>query len=198
MGEKKLILFDFDGTLTKKDTLIEFIIYYKGKMKLYFGFFVNLISLFKYSIGLISNSRLKEIIVSQFFKGESVLKFNQKGEEFARDIIPDLLKKDAIRTLEDYIRCNDNRIIVVTASCSNWIKPWTDKMGIELIATELEVVNDQLTVKIKGKNCYGPEKVSRIKSYIDTADYDTIISFGDSKGDKQMLDIADFKYYKTF
>ena len=198
MGEKKLILFDFDGTLTKKDTLIEFIIYYQGKLKLYFGFFVNLISLFKYSIGLISNSRLKEIILSHFFKGESVLKFNQKGEGFVKDVIPNLLKKDALSTLENYIKSNDNKIIIVTASCSNWIKPWTDELGIELIATELEVVNAQITGKIEGNNCYGPEKVSRIKSYINTDDYDTIISYGDSKGDRQMLDIADFKYYKTF
>ena len=127
-----------------------------------------------------------------------MLKFNQKGEKFAKEVIPNLLKKDALSTIQNYIKNNENKIIIITSSCSKWIKPWTDELATELIATEFEVVNDQVTGKIEGKNCYGPEKVSRIKSYINTDDYDTIISYVDSQGYKQMLDIADFKYYKTF
>lgn len=192
----QLILFDFDGTLTRKDSFVEFITYYKGRRKLYAGFLVNIIHLSKFMLGLISNSRFKEIMLSHFFKGESICEFNRRGEQFALNVIPDILRNGAIKTIEKHSK-EDSRLIVVTASCSNWIKAWTDKMELELIATELEVVDGKISGKLSGKNCYGSEKVLRIKSYVELDNFDSIIAYGDSVGDKQMLDLADVKNYRA-
>ena len=192
----ELILFDFDGTLTKKDSFIEFIAYYKGRIKLYTGFLVRIIDLSLFFLGLISNTRFKEIMLSHFFREESVSNFNKTGEEFALRIIPGILRDGALETIKKH-SAEGNRMIVVTASCSNWIKAWTDKMGLELIATELEEVNGKISGKISGKNCYGSEKVIRIKSYVDLDYFDSIIAYGDSDGDRQMLDLADVKNYRA-
>ena len=88
-------------------------------------------------------------------------------------------------------------MVVVTASCSNWIRAWTNSMNLELIATELEVVDGKITGRIKGKNCYGPEKEKRIKLYVELNEFDSVIAYGDSAGDQQMLDMADIKYYRA-
>ena len=63
----KLILFDFDGTLTEKDSLLEFIAYYKGRRQLYLGFLVNIYRVFRYYLGKLTNTQLKEDILSHFF-----------------------------------------------------------------------------------------------------------------------------------
>jgi len=196
MPEKKLILFDFDGTLTKKDSFIEFIVFYYNRLKLYTGFLANGISLIKFFSGRISNSELKEHILAHFFRGISIDEFNKACDTFALDVIPKILRKEAINTINTHKK-EDNRLVVVTASCSNWIRAWTNSMNLELIATELEVVDGKITGRIKGKNCYGPEKEKRIKLYVELNEFDSVIAYGDSAGDQQMLDMADIKYYRA-
>jgi len=194
---KKLILFDFDGTLTGKDSLLEFISFSKGKLQLYLGFLMNVFNLLKYFTGRLPNWAFKEKILSYFFKGDSIELFNKQAERFALEIIPKILRPQALTTIEKYKNNGDNRIIIVSASCSNWIKAWADMLGLELIATELEVKNNILTGKLGTRNCYGDEKVSRLKSYLDLSEFQTIIAYGDSHGDKEMLEIAHIKYFRS-
>jgi HAD superfamily phosphoserine phosphatase-like hydrolase len=89
-------------------------------------------------------------------------------------------------------------VAVVSASAENWVKPWCDKHNLICIGTKLQVKDNQLTGKILGKNCHGPEKVCRIKENFNLSQFDEIIAYGDTAGDKEMLDMADLKHYKPF
>lgn len=198
MTDKKLIVFDFDGTLTTKDSLLEFIAFYKSRMQLYLGFLIHLRSLVQFYWGRISNTQLKERILTHFFRGESLQVFSQKGSRFAREVLPGILRKQAVATIESYRKpAGTNRLIIVTASMAHWIEPWARQYGIGVIATKPQVRDGQLTGKIDGKNCYGPEKVTRLQAHVSLKDFDTIIAYGDSRGDKELLDIADVKYYRA-
>ena len=70
--------------------------------------------------------------------------------------------------------------------------------GIELIATKLEFKAGKLTGKFATNNCYGAEKSHRIKELFDLELYDYIYAYGDSRGDKEMLALADESFYKPF
>ena len=87
---------------------------------------------------------------------------------------------------------------VVSASAENWVKPWCDKYGLICLATKLEVKDGIITGKLNGRNCYGDEKVCRIKERLDLSDYHEIIAYGDSSGDKEMLELAHHPFYKPF
>ena len=69
---------------------------------------------------------------------------------------------------------------------------------LKLIATKLEVKNNNITGNFKTKNCYGEEKVTRIKKELDINKYNDIYAYGDSNGDKEMLNIATHPFYKSF
>ena len=69
---------------------------------------------------------------------------------------------------------------------------------MRLLATLLETENGIVTGKLSGKNCYGPEKVARIKSEFRLEEYDNIYAYGDSSGDTEMLAIATKPYYRKF
>ncbi len=71
-------------------------------------------------------------------------------------------------------------------------------MGIHCIATKLEVKNYKITGNYSGNNCSGQEKVRRIKENFNLSDFDLIIAYGDSRGDREMLELADNKNYKLF
>ena len=48
------------------------------------------------------------------------------------------------------------------------------------------------------RNCFGVEKVNRIRQEYDLSQWDFIYAYGDSRGDQEMLDLADERYYKFF
>ena len=65
-------------------------------------------------------------------------------------------------------------------------------------ARQLEVKDGLITGKIKGINCYGPEKESRIRAAYMLKDFDEILAYGDSEGDREMLALASKKFYRPF
>lgn len=194
---RKLALFDFDGTLTTKDTFIEFIKFYRGTVSFYLGFMLLSPLLVLYKLKVLPNWRAKEYVLTYFFKGEPIDKFNEKGKEFSEKLIPKMIRKQALDKFNGHIEREDV-VVIVSASATNWVKPWADKQGVEIIATNLEVKNNSITGKILGRNCYGPEKVARIQRNINIGDYSEIHVYGDSRGDREMLDLATHAFYRKF
>lgn len=195
MKEKKLILFDFDGTITSKDSFFLFIKYYVGWSKLIVGFVFLAPVLFFYKTGLIPNWRAKEIVLTYFFKGQLVDIFSRKAEIFSLEIIPSIIKPKATEIIREYLNKGD-AVVIVSASIDFWLKPWCDLNGLQLISSSLIVEDGKITGKLNGPNCYGLEKVKRIKERFDLTRHIEICAYGDSKGDKEMLDLAHKKYYR--
>jgi phosphatidylglycerophosphatase C len=195
--KKSIAFFDFDGTITTRDTLLEVIKYFKGRRSFYTGFFLHSPFLVAYKLNLIGNQPAKERILRFFFGGMTKLDFQQRCDEFAENKIPSLLRPGAVEEIAR-LRKAGTEIVIVSASAGNWIKKWAEVNGLGLIATRLEIMNDKLTGKIEGKNCYGEEKVRRIKEEYDLAGYEEIRCYGDSGGDRAMLTLATQSFYKPF
>jgi len=190
-----LVIFDFDHTVTQCNSLLAFIRFVKGKRKMYLGFLKlsPILALFK--LGFINNQKAKEKVITHFFGGMNEKEFRKYGRAFQESILPKLLRKKAIDTLRYHQERKDN-IIVVTASAEEWIIEWCKKQGIECIATRLEVKDGKITGKISGKNCYGEEKLRRLKERIKIEQYREIHVYGDSKGDRELLQIATHPHYR--
>lgn len=171
--------------------------YYHGRTKLLFGLIFLSPVLILYALKIISNNKAKEILLQWFFSKEPIERFNQVCMAFAKESIPKMLRQEAIERLL-FHKKNHDTVVVVTASAENWVKPWCDNMGILCLGTRLQVMENKLTGKYAGKNCYGPEKATRIKAQFDLAKFETIIAYGDSRGDQEMFGLANKFYYKTF
>jgi phosphatidylglycerophosphatase C len=195
--KKKLVLFDFDGTITTKDTLLEFIRFYHGTGKWLTGFLINTPWIALMTLHVIPNWRAKEKVLEWFFAGESLERFNLISEQFCEKVLPALIRPDALKTINDY-KASGATVVVISASAENWVEPWCRKNGIPCLATQLEISNNRLTGKIKGVNCYGAEKEKRIRACYNVADFEEVIAYGDSKGDLEMLALASQQFYKPF
>ena len=90
------------------------------------------------------------------------------------------------------------KVVVVSASIERWLKPWCDKNDLDMIATKIEVKDGIVTGKLLSKNCHGIEKANRVKEAYNLSDYDYIYAYGDSRGDKELLTLADERFYKPF
>ena len=190
--EKAVIAaFDFDGTITTKDTLFDFIRFCCGVPGLLSGLVFLSPILFFFKLGLIRNDKAKQKLLSYFFKGFSVDKFNRKSIDYATKI--DTILRPDIADRLAYHKENGHKIIIISASVENWIRPWAERNGIsEVLGTRLETENGVLTGHFSSPNCYGAEKVNRLKAvYPDRENY-ILYAYGDSAGDKELLAFADY------
>ncbi len=192
-----IAFFDFDGTITTKDTLLEFIKFYKGTFRFYLGFILYSPLLVAFKLKLIPNYVAKQKILQFFFRGESMENFQKRSDEFAEKVLPALIRPKALKEIEKLKNANAT-IVIVSASAENWIKKWAALNNLLLMGTRLATNNNVITGNIEGLNCYGDEKVCRIKEHFDLSGFKEIYCYGDSEGDRPMLKLATHSFYKPF
>lgn len=195
--KKKIAFFDFDGTITTKDTFLEFLKFCKGRFRFYLGFVWNSPYLVAYKLKIIPNQKAKEKVLHYFFNGTPADEFEKNCLLFSQKVLPGLIRKKATDEIER-LKAKNFLVVIVSASPENWIRHWAESNGAELIASCLEIKNGKVTGKLNGKNCLGPEKVIRIMEKHSIKDYDEIYTYGDTTSDLPMLRLGTNSYYKPF
>ena len=194
---RRIAFFDFDGTITTKDTFLEFIKFSKGSFSFYSGFLLYAPFMVAFKLKLISNSSAKQMILKHFFKKMPLSKFQSQCDEFALKVVPTLIRPKALKEIKKLQELGA-KVVIVSASAENWLKGWCEMMKTEWIATRLVSSNDLLTGALDGNNCYGDEKVRRINEVYDLGEFDEIYCYGDTNGDKPLLALATIAFYKPF
>ena len=199
--KKKIYCFDFDGTLTTSDTLLEFIKYAKGTSRFLMVFLMYSPLLVLMKLHLFPNWKAKQQIFAHLFAGMRIEKFDALCRGFAEES-QHLLRPKGITLMHEALVAGA-QVFIVSASIDNWVRPFFDirnLKGVQVLGTQIEVEDGKLTGRFKSNNCYGKEKVHRIaealKSF-ERSEYE-IEAFGDSRGDKEMLAFADKGHFKPF
>ncbi len=188
----KLYLFDFDGTISNKDSFIIFS-YYSLPFKYFLKFWLQ--TIFFYTLKIKTNSKLKESFFLNF-KETDCHTFQSLCEKFEKEKLRNTIKKSFLNYVKNID--SNSKVVVVSASIKDYLSPWCKKMNFDLIATELEVNNGYLTGHFDTPNCNGKEKVRRIKEKYDLSKYNEVHVFGNSKGDIPMLKLGTYRYYNYF
>ncbi|MEM9904784.1 MAG: HAD family hydrolase [Cyanobacteria bacterium P01_D01_bin.44] len=191
-------IFDFDGTLTKRDSLLPFLKSWVGRWGLYYGLLHMSPTLIAYGLKLIPNWVAKQRLLIYFLSQKKVQELEQTAQTYARENLSDLLRPDALVRLR-WHQAQGHQTLLVSASLEAYLRPWAKQVGIDqVIGTQLEFHQGCLTGRFLGKNCYGPEKVRRLEKILGNLKHYSIYAYGDSKGDRELLSVASFPYYRTF
>ena len=199
--KKKIYCFDFDGTLTTSDTLLEFIKYAKGTSRVLMVFLMYSPLLVLMKLHLYPNWKAKQQIFAHLFAGMRIEKFDALCRGFAEES-QHLLRPKGITLMHEALVAGA-QVFIVSASIDNWVRPFFDirnLKGVQVLGTQIEVEDGKLTGRFKSNNCYGKEKVHRIAEVLksfERSEYE-IEAFGDSRGDKEMLAFADKGHFKPF
>jgi phosphatidylglycerophosphatase C len=189
-------VFDFDGTLTQRDTLLPFLKTVVGRWAFWWGLVVMSPILAAYALKFIPNWWAKEALLTYFLSGKEETKFYQFAQQFALEKIPTLLRPEALQRLQ-WHQAQGHQIVLVSASLEAYLLPWAEKMGFDVVAgTQLAVEDNRLTGCILGKNCYGLEKVERLRAVLGELSQYTLYAYGDSQGDQELLAVSNYPYYR--
>ncbi len=192
-----LAFFDFDGTITTKDSLADFIRFAAGRFHFYKGLLLLSPMLLSYKLGVIPNTDAKERLISHFFKGWDAAEFQKVADDYSKNRLDKIVLPQALEKISWHQR-QGHKVVIVSASMDSWLMAWCRKYRLDLISTRLEIKNRKLTGKFATKNCHGMEKVKRIKREFNLSEFDTIYAYGNSRGDKEMLAIATQPHYRPF
>ena len=194
----EIAIFDFDGTLSKRDTLLHFLI------EVSIGSFAqikkNIFPTTKSFILYLLNSskdydlkdRLKEAIFELFLTGKSLEEIEEISRHYAKRILTKKMHTPMVEKL-NYHKSQGHSIMIISASPEIYIKYVAKLLEVDFVAgTKLEV-NPQgiLTGKILGRNCKRDEKRLRFEKQFPIRP-NKIWAYGNSEGDKELLSMANF------
>ena len=195
---KRIAAFDFDGTITRKDTLIEFLRFAGGNARLYavFALYSPLLVLMK--LKLYSNQKAKEKIFAHYFKSMPIEQFDNLCRRFYEQKGLALIYAEAKSQIAKHKEQGDE-VVIISASLENWVCHFAEAWKADkLLATQVEVEDGKLTGHFFTANCYGKEKVNRLLSVYPERNKYYLMAYGDSRGDKELLQFADEQHYKSF
>ena len=190
-----LALFDFDGTISFRDSFTDFIKYTVGHARFFFGVACLMPVFMGFFLGILRASRAKELMSIYFFGGRRVEEFEELASSYSLEELPKIVREIALERIGWHKQRGDT-VVVVSASIDIWLKDWCAVQAVDLIATKLDVTGGRISGRFLTKNCSGREKVRRIKERYDLAEFDYIYAYGDNRGDEAMLSIANERYYR--
>jgi phosphatidylglycerophosphatase C len=194
---RPLVAFDFDGTLTVRDSFIAFLVWRAGLL----GAICGALSLIPAILAYFHHQdrgRLKSAMVRAFLAGVSLDKARQDAQKFAREQSPRLLRPDALAAWGGW-REGGARLVIVTASPEFLVSPFATLLSADhLIATRLALDSQgRITGALDGMNCRGLEKVIRLQALFGPA-LDLAAAYGDTSGDTEMLAAAKQAGFRVF
>ena len=189
--------FDFDGTLTRRETLLAFLLHTFGKTRVAYNALLLSPTLLGYALGLIPNDIAKQRVFVRCLGGMRMEELEAHGKQFAEQILPGLMRQEAMQRLA-WHQQQGHRCVVISASMTLYVSPWAIKAGFDdVLATNLETRPDGTTTgMLAGENCYGVEKVHRLEVLLGEREGYTLYAYGDSRGDRELLEMADFGFYR--
>jgi phosphatidylglycerophosphatase C len=191
----RLALFDFDGTISNRDTTSDFIVQTCGKHSAFHGL-IRLSPVFlAYSLKRISHHEAKQATIRYYFGDWEKDAFIEAAHRYARNVVPTIIRPEALNRIRWHLDMG-HIVAVVTGSLDILLKDWCAGQGIDLIATGVDLAGTR--IGLSTRNCFREEKARRIREKYALENFDLIYAYGDSPGDNEMLALADKKYYKRF
>jgi phosphatidylglycerophosphatase C len=175
--------FDFDGTLTRRDTMLPFLAGVVGAARL--------------SRALASAAPLmtdrdaaKARLLERLLAGRDHATLLDAGSTYGER----LATRSVTATMRERLTSHQeagHEIVIVSASLDVYVDAAARALEVEhVLCTTVAVGADgQCTGELQGGNCRGVEKAARLHAHLGTDDVE-LWAYGNSRGDREMLALA--------
>jgi len=183
-----LAFFDFDGTLTRRDTILPFAFFIARTRPgrrwrvAHLMFWLLLLK-----VRLISNHRFKAQFCSLLLQGEARKQMDDLALAFATHHVEKALNAPVVAALRNHQQEGDE-VYLVSSNFSFLLRPLQAAWALRgIVATEVEIEGGRCTGRIAGQVCDGAEKLSRVLALFNAERVREATAYGDSRGDRALL-----------
>lgn len=192
-----LALFDFDGTITNTDSFTKFVLFAAEKQRIRKGKIMLFPEVLAYKTRLTNGKRIRNKVFKFAFENTVETKIKMKALEFSENIIPSLIRPQAMDRI-NWHKDGGDEVRVVSASLDLYLDHWCNRHNIALSCNKVELLNGIITGNFIGQDCSAYEKRRRVESAYNLSHYTKIYAYGDTSEDKELLKIADYPFYRHF
>jgi phosphatidylglycerophosphatase C len=195
-NSKKISIFDLDGTLTKSDTYLPYLVgFLKRNPKRWLKASILPFAAVMFYLKMHDNQWLKAIFLKVILGGETKDNILAWNKIFLDRLFTEGLREDIVTILKKRQNAGDI-ILLSTASLDIYVPDIQNWFSINhLICTNTLWQDDCLTGELDGNNCYGLEKLARVKSYMKKHNISGEVSvYSDHASDWPIMNYADKAY----
>jgi phosphatidylglycerophosphatase C len=186
--------FDFDGTLTRRDSVLPFLKRFVLRPAVLGRAVIELPRVIV-ALARGDRDRLRAAATRAVLTGVPRADVEAAGHAFAGEIVAGRLRGDTTERLRWHV-AQGHRVVVVSASYDCYLHGVAAALGAEaVLSTRLEVRDGRCTGSLIGRNCRAVEKVARLDTWLTgqglRRDQVELWAYGDSAGDRELLAYAD-------
>ena len=197
---RRVAAFDFDGTLSRRDTLIPFLAQVGGRGR--FAQVCGRLGLAgaRRDVDLRDRDGLKEQLLRELFTGRDEAELRHLGARYARDLLSDQLRPDVLSRLEDHRRAG-HEVLFVSASLVYYLEPLAELLGVSgVLAVEPAQHDGRLTGELVRPNVRADQKALRLREWLGAPaagpiDATRVWGYGNSSGDHALLEMSDHAFW---
>lgn len=190
-----LALFDFDGTITTRETFPDFVRAAVSPRRMTRGRLVLAPWVVGYRLGWVSGVTVRARISDFVFRGRSEREVAAIGERFAAEFLPALLRPEAMERIA-WHRERGDTVVVVSGGFDTYLRHWCAQHGLDLLCSSLEARDGVLTGRYRGAQCVGAEKARLVRQRYDLSRFAAIHAYGDTPEDRELLELAHHRVYR--
>ncbi|WP_394002342.1 HAD family hydrolase [Luteimonas sp. WGS1318] len=187
---RDLALFDFDGTITTRETFPDFIRHAIPPRRRALGTALFAPLVIGYKLKLVPVHALRAALVRYAFKNVPLAEVEAAGASLAADLLPTLVRPE-IQARIDWHRARGDTVVVVSGGFDVYLAPWCRAQGLDWICSSLAAREGVLTGHYAGAQCVADEKARRVRERYDLAGYRAVHAYGDTHEDHALLALAD-------
>lgn len=169
-------VYDFDDTIYDGDSSFDFLLFLlKKKFSILYLLRISL-AVIKYILKLFTKEQMKEVFYSIFQKFDNM-----------KDVVNEFWDLNQTKIKRFYLDNKKIDDLIITASPEFLVSEMCSRLKIHCIGS----IVDMNTGKYTGKNCYGEEKVTRLREYTDK---NINAFYSDSLSDTPLKNLAEKSY----
>lgn len=186
----ELAAFDFDRTLTRRDTFVPFLRFVAGRRALAAA---GLAAIAQTRRSPLWRDRLKADLCRAVFRGRHRAELADAGASYARTVVASGLRRDTVERVR-WHQSHGHVVVVVSAGLDTYLSPVAEQLGLDAQLSTTLAFDDagRATGDLIDGNCRGAEKARRLEAWYEhTGRPDRLWAYGDSQGDTELLAMAD-------
>lgn len=194
----RVAIFDVDYTLIHSDCFLIALRKLARTQNIFFPLLTCLPNVAGWILGTISTLNLKEKILKAFNFCEITNNMIIESDDpwLLKEIV-NSLRPEAVKRLK-WHKSQGHRVILCSASPRIFLQDLAAYLEVELICTEMDFSGGLWYPILNTPNCKGKEKLVRLKNLLNKRELSELEVYGDSRGDKEILEFAKKPHYRSF